>query len=84
MKYPFFWYNAFHLADVLTRFEFLKGDPLVCELIRWIEGSQDILGCFKPTSRFLFFSEWDFADKKQPSPWIMFLCCRILRQFYGD
>lgn len=37
MKYPYVWYNALYLADVLTRFQFLKGNDLVEDLIKWIE-----------------------------------------------
>jgi hypothetical protein len=33
LKYPFVWYNALYLADVLTRFDFLKDEELVKELI---------------------------------------------------
>lgn len=83
LKYPFVWYNALYLADVLTRFEFLKGDELVGELIEWIENSQDKDGRFKPNSMFMVYKGWDFANKKEPSPWITFLCCRILKRWYG-
>jgi len=30
LKYPFVWYNALYLAEVLTRFEFVKNENLVC------------------------------------------------------
>ena len=83
LKYPFVWYNGLYLADVLTRFDFLKGDLLVQELIDWIEGMQDENGRFKPTSMFLSYRGWDFANKKEPSPWITFLCCRILKRWYN-
>ena len=33
LKYPFVWYNAYYLAEVLTRFESLKNYELVKELI---------------------------------------------------
>jgi len=82
LKYPFVWYNALYLADVLTRFSFLKKDPLVRELVEWIESSQDENGLFRPTSMFMPYKGWDFANKKEPSPWITFLCCRILKQWY--
>jgi len=82
-KYPFVWYNALYLADVLTRFEFLKNEDLVRELIEWIEDSQDEDGRFKPTSMFMAYKGWDFANKKEPSPWITFLCCRVLKRWYG-
>jgi hypothetical protein len=83
LKYPFVWYNALYLAEVLTRFDFLKNEPVVKELIDWIISSQDKEGKFKPTSVFLNYKGWDFSNKKEPSPWITFLCCRILKQYFG-
>ena len=80
-KYPFIWYNALYLADVLTRFDFLKTEPLVKELIDWIIASQTEEGKFKPTSMFMNYKDWDFSNKKEPSPWITFLCCRVLKQY---
>ncbi|MFC1921094.1 hypothetical protein ACFLYQ_05155 [Chloroflexota bacterium] len=82
LKYPFVWYNALYLADVLTRFDFLKGNILIKELIDWIENSQDKDGRFKPTSMWMPYKGWDFANKKEPSPWITLLCCRILKRWY--
>ncbi|MCG8696690.1 MAG: hypothetical protein MI922_01445, partial [Bacteroidales bacterium] len=63
-KYPFVWYNALYLADVLTRFDFLKNEPVVQELIDWIISSQDKDGRFKPTSVFMNYKGWDFSNKK--------------------
>jgi len=84
LKYPFVWYNALYLAEVLTRFDFLKDDELVGELIHWIEVSQDDEGKFTPTSMFMNYKGWDFANKKEPSPWVTYLCCNILKRYYGD
>lgn len=82
-KYPFIWYNALYLADVLSRFDFLKNEPVVKELIDWILESQDSEGKFKPTSVFMNYKGWDFSNKKEASPWITFLCYRILKQYFG-
>lgn len=82
MKYPFVWYNALYLADVLTRFDFLKGNDLVKDLVEWIESCQDAQGRFKATSVFLPYKEWDFGNKKEASPWITYLCCSILKRWY--
>ena len=82
LKYPFVWYNALYLADVLTRFDFLKKEPVIKELIDWIITSQTDDGKFKPTSIFMNYKGWDFSNKKEPSPWITFLCSRILKQYY--
>lgn len=83
LKYPYVWYNALYLAEVLTRFKFLKDDVLVKELIEWIEKSQDEDGKFRPTSMFMNYKLWDFANKKEPSPWITYLCCKILKAYYN-
>src|SRR6056297_105156 len=79
-KYPFVWYNALYLGDVLSRFTFLKASPLLKECVDWIVGSQDEQGRFKPTSIFMPYKGWDFGNKKEPSPWITLLCCRILKR----
>lgn len=81
LKYPFVWYNALYLAEVLTRFAFLRREPLVQELVSWLESQQDAQGRFTPTSIFQAYKGWDFADKKSPSPWITFVCHRILRRW---
>lgn len=82
LKYPFIWYNALYLADVLTRFEFLKGDSLVKDIVDWIENVQDERGRFTATSTWMPYKDWDFASKKTVSPWITLLCCRILKRWY--
>ncbi|MFP4016647.1 MAG: hypothetical protein ACLFUI_06410 [Halanaerobiales bacterium] len=82
-KYPFVWYNALYLAEVLTRFEFLKDEELLREIIDWIIDSQDDKGRFGPTSMFRHYSKWDFANKKEVSPWITYLCCKILKRYYN-
>jgi len=84
LKYPFVWYNALYLAEVLSRFDFLKKEPLVKELVQWIEASQDENGRFKPTSMYMPYKSWDFSNKKEPSPWMTFLCCRILKRWYSS
>ncbi len=82
-KYPFVWYNGLYLVDVLSRFSFTKDSPLLSECINWIESNQDSQGRFKATSIFLPYKQWDFGQKKEPSPWITFLCCRILKRHYS-
>ena len=83
LKYPFVWYNALYLADVLTRFDFPRDEELLNELVEWIIASQDEQGRFKPTSIFMEYRNWDFSNKKEASPWITFLACRVLKQYYG-
>ena len=82
-KYPYVWYNGLYLADILSRFEFLKKSPLLKECIDWIIQHQDKNGRYKPTSIFMPYKNWDFGNKKEPSPWITFLTCRILKRYFG-
>ena len=79
-KYPFVWYNALYLGEVLSRFTFLKASPLLKECLDWIVNAQDEQGRFKPTSIFMPYKSWDFGNKKEPSPWMTFLCCRIIKR----
>lgn len=83
-KYPYVWYNALYLGEVLSRFSFLKGHPLVAEIVDWIESSMDEQGRVKPTSIFMPYKSWDFGNKKEHSPWITFLCHRILKRWYSE
>jgi len=82
-KYPYVWYNALYMADVLTRFDFAKREPLVVDLIDWIEANADTDGTYTPTSIFVEYKDWDFGNKKAPSPWITYVCYKILDQFYN-
>ncbi len=80
LKYPFVWYNALFVADVVSRFRFARDEPLTAELVDWLERTADEEGRFRPTSMYRAYGSWEFADKKRPSPWITFLVCRILRR----
>jgi len=82
LKYPFVWYNALYVADVLSRFDIFRGEAVLKEIIDWILESQNEQGRFKPTSKFMHYGKWDFANKKEESPWMTYLCCRILKQYY--
>ena len=82
-KYPFVWYNALYIADILSQFDFFKEEILLKEIVDWILASQDEHGRFKPTSMFMHYKNWDFANKKDNSPWITFICCKILKQYYS-
>lgn len=81
-KYPYVWYNALYIADVLTRFNTFKNEELLKEIIDWIIESQDSEGKFTPTSMFREYSDWDFSNKKEPSPWITYLAYRILKRYF--
>ncbi len=82
LKYPYVWYNALYIGDVLSRFSLFKDEELLKDIIDWIINSQDSEGRFRPTSMFREYKEWGFANKKEPSPWITFLAYRILKRWH--
>jgi hypothetical protein len=79
-KYPFIWYNALYLADVLSRFEFAKNHPMTMQLSDWIKSGRADDGRYKATSVYLDYKDWDFGSKKDASPWITLLCYRIMKR----
>ena len=77
LKYPFVWYDILHVADVLSRFPFVHGDPRFLEMVSTITGQADQDGRYTATSMYRAWQDWSFADKKRPSPWLTFLVMRI-------
>lgn len=83
-KYPFVWYNALYMADVISRFDFARSSSILNECIDWIISNQDEKGRYKATSVFLPYKHFDFGQKREVSPWITFLCCRVLKRVFGE
>ncbi len=79
LKYPFVWYNALHVVDVLSRFPFARGDKRLGEMVGTITAQADAEGRYTAHSMYLAWKGWSFADKKNPSPWLTFLVLRVLR-----
>lgn len=77
-KYPYVWYNALYVADVLVRFPFARGHEMTRRLVDWIRSGADAEGRYAATSVFLENKDWDFGNKKAPSPWITYLCHSVL------
>jgi hypothetical protein len=80
LKAPFIWYDILHLLEVLTRFENLRGDPRLLEMAEFVASKVDGEGRFTPESVYTVYKDWDFGQKKAPSPWLTLLAWRILRR----
>jgi len=80
LKYPFVWYNILHVADVLSQFPFVHDDARFRQMLDEIVVQSSAEGRFTAGSMYRYWKAWSFADKKQPSPWLTFLCCRILKR----
>lgn len=77
LKYPFVWYNVLHVVEVLSRFPFVHADPRFHEMVGTITAQADEEGRYTPNSMYRAWKDWEFANKKAPSPWITFLVLRM-------
>jgi len=80
LKAPAMWYDIVSVADALSHFEFVKADTRFMEIVSMIKDKQDDNGLFTPESIYQKFKGWDFGQKKTPSPYLTYLCYRILER----
>ena len=78
LKAPALWYDIVSVANVLSRFEAVKADPRFAEMIAIIKSKQDGNGLFIPEAVYQKFKDWEFGQKKSPSPYLTYLCIQIL------
>jgi hypothetical protein len=78
LRAPTMWYDIVSVVDVLSRFEFIKQDLRFKEMALLIENKQDNNGLFTPEAVYQKFKGWDFGQKKNPSPYLTYLCHQIL------
>jgi hypothetical protein len=84
LKYPYVWYNLLHVTEVLSRYPHVHGDARFRQMLDALTIQADAEGRFTATSMYRAWKDWSFANKKEPSPWLTFLCCRILKRVYGE
>jgi len=80
LKAPFVWYDILHVVDVLTQFPRLRADARLKAMIGIIKRKTDEEGRFIPESIWEAWKEWDFGQKRVPSPWLTLLAQRVLRR----
>jgi hypothetical protein len=80
LKYPFVWYDVLHVLDVLSRFPFVRSDARFREMVEVVVAQGDSNGRFTASSIYRAWKDWSFADKKRPSPWLTFLCHRVMER----
>ena len=80
LKAPLVWFDILHVTHVLSQFSWVKGDPRYEEMRSIIAQKADSGGKFTPESVWLAWKNWDFGQKKGPSPWLTFLAHRILQR----
>lgn len=80
LKAPSCWYDIVGVAGVLSKLPFVRNDPRFLEMIDLIKRNQTEDGFFTPESVYMKLSDWDFGQKKQSSPYLTYLCLRILNR----
>ncbi len=80
LKTPLIWYDILHVLDVLSQFEWLKGDPRLVDMAGAVQSKADAEGKFTAESEWQAWRSWEFAQKKKPSRWLTFLAIRTLRR----
>lgn len=80
IKAPMIWYDLIHVLDVLTQYPGIRKDPRFLDMLGVMESKADDTGRFTAESVWTAWKDWDFGQKKIPSPWITLLAHRIVRR----
>ena len=78
LKAPAMWYDIVSVVDVLSHFDFVRSDSRFLEMVALIKDKQDKNGLFTPEAVYQKCKNWDFGQKKQPSPYLTYLCNQLL------
>ncbi len=80
LKAPLFWYDILHVADILSRFKWVRKDKRFKDMLSIIESKADGDGRYTPESIWAAWKDWDFCQKKVPSRGLTFFVQRILKR----
>jgi len=78
LKAPLIWFDILHVASVLTQLPWLKADSRLKEMKAIIAQKANAVGGFTPESIWTAWKEWDFGQKKLPSPYLTNIAAKIL------
>jgi len=77
LKAPAIWYDIVSVTDVLSRFGSVRSDARFIEMVSTMKRKQNDDGSFTPEAVYQKFKGWEFGQKKDPSPYLTYLCHRI-------
>lgn len=80
LKYPLIWYDLLHVTDVLSRYPIARRDPRFRDMLHTLVSQADPEGRFTPSSMWMAWKGWDFAQKKEPSPTITLAALQVVRR----
>ncbi|MDR1688912.1 MAG: hypothetical protein LBS21_09935 [Clostridiales bacterium] len=80
LKAPAMWYDIVSVTGCLAKFDFAKTDKRFHEMAQLIRAKQDENGLFTPESVYTKCKGWDFGQKKTVSPYLSYLCIKMLNR----
>lgn len=80
LKAPALWYDIVSVTNTLSQFAAARSDGRFQEMVDSIRSKQNPAGMFTPESVYRAYQGWDFGQKKKPSPYLTFLCLRIIKR----
>jgi hypothetical protein len=84
LKAPLFWYDILHVLDVLSHFEGVYPDKRFLGMLKSVEAKANHDGQFVAESIWTAWKDWDFSQKKVPSPGLTFFVQRILKRVLAN
>lgn len=76
LAYPFNGYGLLKSLDTLSAVPALRGDARLAEMLDTVLAKRDAGGMLRAETISNVWSDWDFGQKKAPSPWITMLAYR--------
>ncbi len=80
LKVPFIWYDLLNVLDVLSRFDWLREDARLLEMLGLLKSKMDAEGRFTLESVWTAWKDWEFGQKKIPSRWLTLRAWRIVQR----
>jgi hypothetical protein len=80
LQYPFVQHQLLKTVDTLSNFPSALADARFGEMLDAVVEKQTAEGTFKPEGVNKPYAEFDFGQKKAPSPWLTFLAARAYQR----
>ncbi len=78
LKMPFVWYDILHVVEVLSKFPWARKDDRLLDMASQMAAKADDQDMYKAESIWTAWKDWDFAQKRSPSPGLTFFTLRAL------
>jgi len=83
LKAPLIWFDLLNVLDTLSLFPWTRHEPRFLEMLAVLKSKADHESCFTPESVWTSWKDWDFGQKKVPSPWVTLIAHRVLQRVEG-